>query len=62
MEKTNGWKAFLCFFALAIWFVGVLGGIGYALYLGKYLIAVGIAVAGIYGIPTVKKLLKVLTD
>lgn len=55
-------KKMLCFFALVLWAIGVIGSIGYALYLHQYVIAVGVVVAGLFGIPTVKNYWKFLNE
>lgn len=49
-------KKILLFLVLALAVLGLLGGIGYAIYGGSYPIAVGIAVLGYLAYPQAKKI------
>ena len=49
-------KKILLFLVLALAVLGLLGGIGYAIYGGSYPIAVGIAVLGYLAYPQAKEL------
>lgn len=46
---------FLAFAVLAIAFVGIVGGVGFSVYNGAYLIAVCVAALGVLAYPTIKK-------
>ena len=48
-------KRVLCFILLFLTIIGLIGGIGYGIYDGRWVIAVGIAVAGYMAWPKVKK-------
>ena len=51
------------FVLLALWFVGVVGSFGYALYYKEgYPIVLGVIIAAAFGVPTVKKLWKILNE
>ena len=51
------------FFLLALWVVGVIGSFGYCLYYKvDYPIIIGILIAAAFGVPTVKKLWKYISD
>ena len=54
-------KKIVYFIMLCLWAVGVLGGIGWSLYSGGYVIAVGVAVTGWMALPKVKKYFTKLT-
>lgn len=54
-------KKFLCFFGLAAYAVGSIGGIGYACYSKAYFIAVCVAVLAGMAFPTAKEWFKTLT-
>jgi hypothetical protein len=50
-------------FLLALWFVGVVGSFGYCLYYKvDYPIIIGIVIAAVFGVPTVKKLWKIFRE
>lgn len=55
-------KKILCFFALFLYIMGTIGGIGYCVYNGAWLIAVAVAVVAAMAVPTVIKFYKFLTD
>ena len=55
-------KKILYFVLLFLWAMGILGGIGYAIYGGAWPIAVGVAVAGFFSWPTVKSLYNKLNE
>ncbi len=48
-------KRFISFFVLCLFFLGSIGGIGYAIYSGAYLIAVGVAGLTYLAIPEAYK-------
>ena len=48
-------KKILNFLLLFLTLIGIIGGIGYGIYDGRWVIAVGIAVAGYMAWPKVKK-------
>ena len=48
--------------ACALWVLGGIGGIGYAIYGGSYPIAAGCAINAILALPTVKKHFNELTE
>lgn len=53
-------KSIELFLILAIAFLGLVGGIGYTIYNGAYLIAIGIAVLGYLAYPKAKEMFKAL--
>lgn len=55
-------KKILCFIALFLAIVGVIGGIGYALYCKAYVIAFSVFVVGGLAYPQVKRLYLYLTE
>lgn len=55
-------KSIELFLILAIAFLGLAGGIGYTIYNGAYLIAIGIAVLGYLAYPKAKEMFKGLFD
>ena len=55
-------KSIELFLILAIAFLGLAGGIGYAIYNGAYLIAIGIAVLGYLAYPKAKEMFKELIN
>lgn len=55
MDKTT-LKKIISFFLITLIIVGLLGGIGYAIWCKAYVIAIGIAVLGVVAIPEIKKL------
>lgn len=55
-------KKILSFLILAIAFLGLAGGIGYTIYNGAYLIAIGIAVLGYLAYPKAEEMFKGLFD
>jgi hypothetical protein len=51
------------FLLLFLWVVGVVGSFGYALYYKEgYPIVLGVVIAAAFGVPTVKKLWKILDE
>ena len=55
-------KKAIDFAICALWVLGTIGGIGYALYEGAYPIAAGVAALSIMSFPTVKKHFNELTE
>ena len=55
-------KKILCFIALFLAIVGIIGGIGYALYCKAYVIAFSVFVVGGLAYPQVKRLYMYLTE
>ena len=55
-------KKILNFILLFLTLVGIIGGIGYSIYDGRWVIAVGIAVAGYMAWPKVKKMFEELIN
>ena len=55
-------KKAIDFAICALWVLGTIGGIGYAIYEGAYPIAAGVAALSVRSLPTVKKHFKELTD
>ena len=53
-------KKVLYFLLLILTVIGIIGGIGYGIYDGRWVIAVGIAVAGYMAWPKVKKVFEEL--
>lgn len=60
MERISWFKGFLYVVVLLLYAMGVIGGIGYAIYNGAYPIAVGVAVTGWLAFPKVKKIFKTI--
>jgi len=50
------------FIMLCLYVVGVIGGIGYAIYCGAYPVAVGVAATGFLAYPKVKECFDKLTE
>lgn len=55
-------KSIELFFILVIAFLGLAGGIGYTIYNGAYLIAIGIAVLGYLAYPKAKEMFSKLIN
>ena len=55
-------KKVLSFVLLFVWAMGIVGGIGYSIYVGAWLISVGVAVAAWLSWPKVTELFHNLTD
>ena len=53
-------KRVLYFLLLFLTLIGIIGGIGYGIYDGRWVIAVGIAVAGYMAGPKIKKVFEEL--
>lgn len=51
----------LCFFILCLYVVGVIGGIGYAIYGGAWPVAIGVAALGWMAFPKLKEAFEKLT-
>ena len=60
MEKLSWSRGFLYLMVLLLYAMGVIGGIGYAIYNGAYPIAVGVAVTGWLALPKVKEIVGIL--
>lgn len=60
MEKLSWSKGFLYLLVLLLYAMGVIGGIGYAIYNGAYPIAVGVAVTGWLALPKVREIVGIL--
>ena len=52
MEKT---KNFFYFAMLALYILGTINGIGYSIYIGEWLTAIGVAVLAFMAFPTARK-------
>lgn len=52
---------FWYFAELCLWLLGVVGGLGWTLYEGAYLIALGVLALGAYSIPYIKEVYYKLT-
>lgn len=50
------------FAIICLWFLGTIGGIGYAIYGGSWPVAAGCAVNALLALPTVVKNIKELTE
>jgi len=50
------YKKPLYFILLALWLLGLVGGVGYTLYCGAYPIAIGVAVNGYLSFDKVKEM------
>jgi len=55
-------KKYISFFGLFLYAIGVVGGIGYAIYASGWVIAIAVLVLGVMAYPTARKLFKNLTD
>lgn len=55
-------KKFGCFFGLFAYAMGTIGGIGYSIYGGSWVIAIAIAVLAGMAFPTAKKFFQELTS
>lgn len=55
-------KKYICFFMMALYVVGALGGIGHTLYIHEYVTAVGIAILAVMAWPTLVKFYKYITE
>ena len=55
-------KKLVNFAVCALWVLGGIGGIGYAVYEGAYPIAAGVAALSVMSFPTVKKHFKELAE
>ena len=51
----------VCFFILCLYVVGVIGGIGYAIYGGAWPVAIGVAVLGWMAFPKLKEAFEKVT-
>lgn len=55
-------KKIICFFALFLYILGTIGGIGYCLYSHAYVIAVAVLVLAVLAMPAVYKIFNYLTN
>jgi len=55
-------KKYLYLIILFAYVMGVIGGIGYAVYSGAYVIAVTVAILGALAFPTAKEIYKKITE
>lgn len=55
-------KKILYFLALFLYGIGAIGGIGYALYSGAWIVAIAVAVLAAMAWPTAKKLYHLLAE
>lgn len=55
-------KKIFYFLALFLYGIGAIGGIGYAIYSGAWVIAIAVAVLAIMAFPTAKKLYHLLAE
>lgn len=61
-NKVKMKKYFVAFFWLAVYLLGVIGGVGYAAYSGAWVIAVCAALLGVMAFPKVKEAFKMLSN
>lgn len=61
-NKIKMKKYFVAFFWLAVYLLGVIGGVGYAAYSGAWVIAVCAALLGVMAFPKVKEAFKMLSN
>lgn len=54
--KLKNMKKYICLVLLFLYVMGAIGGIGYALYSGAWVIAVAVLVLGVMAFQTAKKL------
>lgn len=55
-------KKYLYLIIIFAYVMGVIGGIGYAVYSGAYIIAVAVAILGAMAFPTAKEIYKKITE
>lgn len=55
-------KKILYLFAISLYGIGAIGGIGYAIYSGAWIIATAVAVLAVMAFPTAKKFYHLLAD
>ena len=55
-------KKYLYLIILFAYVMGIIGGIGYALYSGAWVIAVSVAILGAMAFPTAKEIYKKITE
>jgi uncharacterized membrane protein len=55
-------KKYFAFLVLSMYVLGAVGGFGYAMYQGAYLIAVAVVVLALMAFPTAQKYYEFLTD
>lgn len=58
MTTKDKFKGMLYTFIIALYILGTIGGFGYALYCGAYLIGLAVLAVAVLAFPTVKKLWK----
>ena len=61
-NKSNMKKYFVALGWLAVYLLGVIGGVGYAAYSGAWVIAVCAALLGVMAFPKVKEAFKMLSN
>ena len=61
-DSMEAMKKIVCLFALMLWAMGVIGGIGYCCECHAWVIAVGVAVVGAMSWEQVRKVWKELTE
>lgn len=55
-------KYFVALLWLAVYLLGVIGGVGYAAYSGAWVIAICVVLLGVMAFPKAKEAFKVLSD
>jgi hypothetical protein len=55
-------KKYFAFLVLCLYLLGAVGGFGYAMYQGAYLISVAVVVLALMAFPTAQKYYEFLTD
>ena len=55
-------KKIICFFAMFLYIIGTIGGIGYCLYNHAYVIAVAVLVLAVLAMPAVYKIFNYLIN
>ena len=55
-------KSIIAFILMVLSLVGILGGIGYSIYCGAYVIAVGLVAAGYLAYPKFMECIKLITE
>lgn len=54
MQQADSMKKYLYLVGLFLYAMGVIGGIGYSIYAGAWVIAVAVLVLGVMAFPTAK--------
>ena len=60
--KPKKMKKYIYLIILFAYVMGIIGGIGYALYSGAWVIAVAVAILGAMAFPTAKEIYKKITE